>query len=66
MGDPAALTYYADSPCQWVPISMSQGGDALGAQACPARLTETYVAAGFSSARGAADTPYNLVLAAEA
>jgi SAM-dependent methyltransferase len=66
LGDPVALTYYAASSALCVPNSVSQGGAALGAQAGPARLTQAFVDAGFASARVAAETPYNLVIAAHA
>jgi SAM-dependent methyltransferase len=66
LGDPVALTYYAASSALCVPNSISQGGDALGAQAGPARLTRAFEEAGFASAQVAAETPYNLVLEARA
>jgi hypothetical protein len=49
-----------------VPTSVSQGGAALGAQAGPARLTGAFTDAGFTTARVAAATPYNLVIEARA
>ena len=64
--DPVALTYYAASSCLCVPHSVSEGGAALGAQAGPERLVAAFVRAGFSGARVAATTPYNLVLDARA
>jgi SAM-dependent methyltransferase len=66
IGDPVALTYLAASSCLCVPHSLTEGGAALGAQAGPRRLVETFVAAGFDNARVAATTPYNLVLEARA
>jgi 2-polyprenyl-3-methyl-5-hydroxy-6-metoxy-1,4-benzoquinol methylase len=66
VGSPVALTYFAASSCLCVPNSMSQGGAALGAQAGPARLTAAFADAGFTTARVAAATPYNLVLEARA
>lgn len=64
LNSPVAMTYFAASSCLCVPNSMSQGGAALGAQAGPARLTAAFVDAGFSTARVAAETPYNLLLEA--
>jgi len=49
-----------------VPHSVSQGGAGLGAQAGPARLTGAFADGGFSTARVAAATPYNLVIEAPA
>ncbi|CAN5344984.1 class I SAM-dependent methyltransferase [soil metagenome] len=62
--NPVALTYYVGSSCLCVPNSMSQGGDALGAQAGPAKLTAAFAEAGFSTASVVAATPYNLVMGA--
>jgi hypothetical protein len=64
--NPLGLTYYAASSALCVPNSVSQGGAALGAQAGPARLTSAFVEAGFSTARVAAETAYNLVIEARA
>ncbi len=61
---PVSLIYYAASTCLCVPNSMAQGGPALGAQAGPQRLTGAFAEAGFSTARVAASTPYNLVIEA--
>ena len=62
LANPVAAVFYAASSCLCVPNSVSQGGSALGAQAGPARLIETVEAGGFSSARVAAATPYNLLI----
>jgi SAM-dependent methyltransferase len=64
LDSPVALTYFAASSALCVPNSIDQGGAALGAQAGPSRLTATFVDAGFTSARVAAATPYNLVIEA--
>lgn len=64
LANPVALTFYAASSALCVPHSVSEGGQALGAQAGPARLVGAFEAAGFSEARVAAATPYNLVLVA--
>jgi SAM-dependent methyltransferase len=62
LANPVAAVYYAASSCLCVPNSVSQGGAALGAQAGPARLTEAFRSAGFSTARVAGATPYNLLI----
>lgn len=64
VGNPVALTYFAASSCLCVPNSVAQGGGALGAQAGPARLLETFREAGFADARVAARAPYNLLIEA--
>jgi SAM-dependent methyltransferase len=64
VGSPVALSYFAASSSLCVPNSVSQGGAALGAQAGPTRLTAAFVDAGFSTARIAAATPYNLLIEA--
>jgi len=61
---PAALAYFVASSCLCVPNSISQGGAALGAQAGPGRITAAFLAAGFTTARVAAETPYNLLIEA--
>ena len=66
LANPVALTYYAASSALCVPHSVSEGGAALGAQAGPARLVAAFADAGFSNARVAAATPYNLVIEARA
>ena len=64
LASPAALPYYVASSLLCVPNSVSQGGTALGAQAGPARLTAAFADAGFSTARVAAATAYNLLIEA--
>lgn len=64
VGSPVALTYFAASSCLCVPNSISQGGEALGAQAGPGRLLAAFRAAGFAHAEVAAQTPYNLLIEA--
>ena len=64
--NPVALTFYVASSALCVPHSVSEGGAALGAQAGPARLIAAFADAGFSHARVAAATPYNLVIEARA
>ncbi len=66
VGSPVALTYFAASSCLCVPNSISQGGEALGAQAGPGRLLAAFRDAGFTHARVAARTPYNLLIEARA
>ena len=66
LNNPVAAVFYAASSCLCVPCSVSQGGAALGAQAGPARLTGAFRDAGFTTARVAASTPYNLVIEARA
>lgn len=62
LANPVALTCYVGSSALCVPHNLAQGGTALGAQDGPARLVTTFVDAGFSSARVAAATPYDLVI----
>jgi SAM-dependent methyltransferase len=66
VGSPVALTYFAASSALCVPNSISQGGEALGAQAGPARLLKAFRDAGFEGARVAAETPFNLLIEATA
>lgn len=61
---PVALSYFTASSALCVPNSVSQGGAALGAQAGPERLLSVFADAGFTDARVAAATPYNLVIEA--
>lgn len=49
-----------------MPNSISQGGDALGNQAGPARTLQVFTDAGFSSAHRVADTAFNFVVDARA
>jgi 2-polyprenyl-3-methyl-5-hydroxy-6-metoxy-1,4-benzoquinol methylase len=63
--NPVGRVYYGASSLICVPNSMSQEvGLALGAQAGEARLRQVAVAAGFTSFRRAAATPFNLVFEA--
>jgi SAM-dependent methyltransferase len=62
LANPVAAAYYAASSCLCVPNSVAQGGAALGAQAGPAQLTATFAKAGFTTARLAGATPFNLVI----
>jgi SAM-dependent methyltransferase len=64
LSNPVAAVFYAASSCLCVPSSISQGGAALGAQAGPTRLTAAFDEAGFTTARVAASTPYNLLIEA--
>lgn len=66
IGSPVALTYFAASSCLCVPNSISQGGQALGAQAGPERLLQAFRDAGFEHAEVAAQTPFNLLIEARA
>lgn len=64
---PVGRTYYAGSTFLCTPSALAQdGAHALGAQAGPAALTEVLAAAGFTSVRVAAQTPFNIVLEARA
>lgn len=61
--NPVGRLYYALSTTLCTPNSLSQnGGDALGAQAGEARLTEVMREAGFSRIRRIAETAFNIVL----
>ncbi len=63
--NPVGRAYYAFSTLLCTPSSLSQeGGLALGAQAGMARLEHVLETAGFSRVRKAAETPFNIVLAA--
>jgi SAM-dependent methyltransferase len=62
---PIARFYYAASTMLCCAHAISEGGQlVLGAQAGQAKLGEVFRAAGFSSFRRAAQTPFNLVLEA--
>jgi 2-polyprenyl-3-methyl-5-hydroxy-6-metoxy-1,4-benzoquinol methylase len=64
--NPVGATYYAFSTLLCTPSSLSQEvGAALGAQAGEARLREIAGAAGFSTFRRVAETPFNMVLEAK-
>lgn len=61
--NPVGAAYYGFSTLLCTPSSLSQEvGTALGAQAGEARLREIANAAGFSSLRRVAETPFNMVL----
>ena len=63
--NPVTRLYYNASTMVCVPTSLAQEvGEALGAQAGEARLTELLNGAGFSHVRRAADGPFNMVLEA--
>ena len=65
--NPVGAAYYGFSTLLCTPSSLSQEvGTALGAQAGEARLREIVTAAGFSSLRRVAETPFNIVLEARA
>jgi hypothetical protein len=64
--NPVGAAYYGFSTLLCTPSSLSQDvGAALGAQAGEARLRETVYAAGFTSLRRVAETPFNIVLEAK-
>jgi SAM-dependent methyltransferase len=64
--NPVGAAYYAFSTLLCTPCSLSQDvGAALGAQAGEARLREIVTAAGFSTFRRVAETPFNIVLEAK-
>lgn len=61
--NPVGAAYYGFSTLLCTPSSLSQDvGAALGAQAGEARLREVATAAGFTSVRRVAETPFNMVL----
>ena len=61
--NPVGAAYYGFSTLLCTPSSLSQDvGAALGAQAGEARLREVAAAAGFTSLRRVAETPFNMVL----
>jgi 2-polyprenyl-3-methyl-5-hydroxy-6-metoxy-1,4-benzoquinol methylase len=65
VGNPVSRLYYNASTMICVPTSMSQEvGEALGAQAGEAKLTEVLKDGGFSHVRRAAEGPFNIVLEA--
>ncbi|MBV8462124.1 MAG: class I SAM-dependent methyltransferase [Acidimicrobiales bacterium] len=65
--NPVGACYYGFSTLLCTPSSLSQEvGAALGAQAGEERLRDVVTAAGFSSLRRVAETPFNLVLEAKA
>ena len=65
VGNPVSRLYYNASTMICVPTSMAQEvGEALGAQAGEAKLTEVLTGAGFSHVRRATEGPFNMVLEA--
>ncbi|WP_293903564.1 methyltransferase domain-containing protein [Phenylobacterium sp.] len=65
LGNPVSRLYYNASTMICVPTSLAQEvGEALGAQAGEAKLTEVIKGAGFSSVRRATQGPFNMVLEA--
>ena len=64
---PVSRLYYNASTMICVPTSLAQEvGEALGAQAGEAKLTEVLTGAGFTHVRRATEGPFNLVLEARA
>jgi SAM-dependent methyltransferase len=64
--NPVGAAYYAFSTLLCTPSSLSQEvGTALGAQAGEARLRELLTAAGFTTFRRVAETPFNLIFEAK-
>jgi hypothetical protein len=60
--NPVGRAYYGFSTLLCTPASLSQDvGTALGTQAGPAKIRDITTAAGFSSFRLAAQTPFNNV-----
>ena len=65
LASPVTRLYYNASTMVCVPTSLAQEvGEALGAQAGEARLTELLTGAGFGSVRRATEGPFNMVLEA--
>ena len=65
IGNPVSRLYYNASTMICVPTSLAQEvGEALGAQAGEAKLTEVLSGAGFSHVRRATEGPFNMVLEA--
>lgn len=65
VGNPVSRLYYNASTMICVPTSMAQEvGEALGAQAGEAKLTEVLTGAGFTRVRRATEGPFNMVLEA--
>jgi 2-polyprenyl-3-methyl-5-hydroxy-6-metoxy-1,4-benzoquinol methylase len=62
--NPVGRLFYSASTMVCVPNSLAAEGVALGAQAGTARTREVFEAAGCSSFRRAAETPFNLVFEA--
>jgi len=67
VGNPVSRLYYNASTMICVPTSLAQEvGEALGAQAGQAKLTEVLKEGGFRQIRRATETPFNMVLEARA
>jgi hypothetical protein len=65
VGNPVSRLYYNASTMICVPTSLDQEvGEALGAQAGEAKLTEVLTSAGFTRVRRATEGPFNMVLEA--
>jgi 2-polyprenyl-3-methyl-5-hydroxy-6-metoxy-1,4-benzoquinol methylase len=65
IGNPVSRLYYNASTMICVPTSLAQEvGEALGAQAGEAKLTQVLGEAGFSRVRRATEGPFNMVLEA--
>jgi len=65
IGNPVSRLYYNASTMICVPTSLDQEvGEALGAQAGEAKLTEVLKGAGFARVRRATEGPFNMVLEA--
>ncbi len=65
VGNPVSRLYYNASTMICVPTSLAQEvGEALGAQAGEAKLTDLLEGAGFSRVRRATEGPFNMVLEA--
>jgi SAM-dependent methyltransferase len=65
VGNPVSRLYYNASTMICVPTSLSQEvGEALGAQAGEAKLTEVLRSAGFGRVRRATEGPFNMVIEA--
>jgi len=65
IGNPVSRLYYNASTMVCVPTSLAQEvGEALGAQAGEAKLTEVLTGAGFGRVRRATEGPFNMVLEA--
>lgn len=65
IGSPVSRLYYNASTMISVPTSLAQEvGEALGAQAGEAKLTEVLTSAGFGTIRRETEGPFNMVLEA--
>ena len=65
VGNPVSRLFYNASTMICVPTSLAQEvGEALGAQAGEAKLTDVLVGAGFGHVRRATEGPFNMVLEA--